>query len=213
MYAPIFYRERSVERMIAMARADCFGTFISFHSGRAFATHLPMLIEGTQLQDLRVLGHFAKANDQACLLRDGDEVLILFQGAHGYITPTWYRDEEDVPTYNYSAVHIRGIYKSLDSENDVRKILEMTVDHFERGSAKPWHIHDISPEVVEGFMKGVACFAVDVTSIEGARKHSQDKSAADQSAVLSGLEARQAIGDAELCAGMRASLGTLRSGT
>ncbi|MEE4210272.1 MAG: FMN-binding negative transcriptional regulator [Parvularcula sp.] len=206
MYAPRFFRERSVERMIALVREHCFGTIVSVHAGRAIATHLPVLIEGAAETDLRILSHFARANEQGKALGDGDEVLAMFQGPHGYITPSWYREEEDVPTYNYSAVHIRGIYRPIEDPAEVRRLLEQTVHHFEQHSSRPWMMEDISPTVVEGFMKGVTCFSIEVTSIEGVAKHSQDKSAADRTSILTGLKVRDGEGDPQLLDGMKASL-------
>lgn len=195
--------------MIALVEANPFGLIAAVQVGQIEATHLPMLIERVQEADgthLRLVSHFARSNRQGKTLSDGDEVLCIFQGPHGYITPKWYRAEEDVPTYNYSAVHIRGKYRLLKEKAEIRSTLEKTTHFFEGDSADPWSMEDIDGPLVENLMQGVRCFAVDVTAIEGASKHSQDKTEDDRAAVLEGLEHRGRMEDLALCAQMRRSL-------
>ncbi len=209
MYAPKFFRERSLDRMIAFVETNPFGLIAAVQGGQIEATHLPLLIE--RVQDgggtrLRLVSHFAKSNRQGRTLSEGDEVLCIFQGPHGYITPEWYRDEEDVPTYNYSAVHIRGRYRALQEPGEVRDILEKTTHFFESDKVVPWSMDDIDKQLVESLMQGVLCFVVDVTAIEGASKHSQDKTEDDRAAVLNGLEHRGRRDDLALCEQMRRSL-------
>lgn len=209
MYAPKFFRERSLDRMIALVETNPFGLITTVQGGQIEATHLPMLIERMSVRDgtrLRLLSHFARSNRQGRALSEGDEVLCIFQGPHGYITPEWYRDEEDVPTYNYSAVHIRGRYGVIQEPGQVRNILEKTTHFFESDKADPWSMDDIDRQLVESLTQGVRCFAVDVTAIEGASKHSQDKTEDDRAAVLDGLEHRGRKDDLALCAQMRRSL-------
>ncbi len=195
--------------MIALVEANPFGLIAAVQGGQIEATHLPMLIESVPEGDgtrLRLVSHFARSNRQGRALAEGDDVLCIFQGPYGYITPKWYRDEEDVPTYNYSAVHIRGKYRVLKGYGEVRDVLEKTTHFFENDQADPWSMEDIDGQLVENLMQGVRCFAVDVTAIEGASKHSQDKTEDDRAAVLEGLEHRGRRDDLALCAQMRRSL-------
>lgn len=195
--------------MIELVETNPFGLIAAVQVGQIEATHLPMLIESVPEGDgvrLRLVGHFARSNRQGRRISDGDDVLCIFQGPHGYITPEWYRDEEDVPTYNYSAVHIRGKYRARREYGEVRDILKKTTHHFEADKADPWTMDQIDGQLVDQLMQGVLCFAVDVTAIEGASKHSQDKTKGDQAAVLNGLTHRGRRDDLALCAQMRRSL-------
>lgn len=195
--------------MLALARRYCFGVIASATDSRPSATHIPLLVQhdaGAEDAGISILGHFAAANEQARSLRTGQDVLCIFSGPSGYISPRWYRDEEDVPTYNYAAVHMRGAYQLISDREQVHSVLEKTVASYESATSPPWTMNQIEPELLSKFMDSVICFSVDVTSVEGASKHSQDKSEVDRNAVLMGLKSRGSHADIELAVDMEQSL-------
>ena len=208
MYAPPYYREKSLKRMIELIKKHGFGVIVSSAGGEIMATHLPLLVEQEPASgdtQISLIGHFAAANKQARKLQDGASVLCVFSGPSGYITPNWYDDEEDVPTYNYSAVHVRGEYLTVSEPLRARAILERTVYKYEKSEPQPWKMEDIDPAIIEKFLREVTCFSIKVTAIEGASKHSQDKSANDQTGVMTGLCERAAHEDILLMGEMERS--------
>ncbi|MGH6617911.1 MAG: FMN-binding negative transcriptional regulator, partial [Alphaproteobacteria bacterium] len=101
MYLPPYFEETDRETLYGVIRDNNFGLLITTVDGAPFATHLPFLLEGD-----RLVAHMARANPQWRGFERGGEVLCVFQGPHGYVSPRWYAGTRLVPTWNYVAVHI-----------------------------------------------------------------------------------------------------------
>lgn len=187
MYAPEVYRETDLGRMARLIRETGFGLLISTDGRGIMTTYAPMLLEADGDGPLRIIGHIARANEQWRRTAEGSEVVALFTGPHGYITPRWYRDEPDVPTWNYRAVEARGRFTLITDASEVRSLLSRSVDHFEHLADGAWALGDIDEKVVEGFQRGVAAFAINDISLSAATKHSQDKTPTDRERVIEGL--------------------------
>lgn len=186
MYRPRAFRENDPEELIALARAHPFATLVSQASGSPSATHLPLMMEGTPGK-LRLRGHLARGNTQWQLLSVGDPVLAIFLGDHHYVSPSWYRAEPDVPTWNYLAVHARGYWQPVTEEAALRRLLHDTVDHFERPRACPWSLEQLDEALTRTLQRGVVGFDIEVEELVGVRKLSQDKCTLDREGVAAGL--------------------------
>jgi len=148
--------------------------------GRLDATHLPFLLEGDK-GDL--ISHYAIRNAQLSGLVDGDEVLVVFPGPHAYVSASMYRAERDVPTWNYTAVHVRGRFERTD-DAALRRLLARTVDQFENGRPGAFSTRDFSVAALEAMARAVTGFRVVDTRWMGAFKLSQDKLAQDVGIVI-----------------------------
>jgi transcriptional regulator len=139
-----------------------------------------------------LVGHVARANPHSALLIDGAEVCALFHGPHGYISPTWYVDENprwpNVPTWNYVAVHAYGRARRIDEEGAKWKIVAGLTAQYEgiNPSVGPadWKEHAPQLEAIVGF-------EVIIDRIEAKTKLSQNRSPADQRRVIEKLEAAE----------------------
>ncbi len=134
MYIPSHFRE-SDERVLAeFIDAYSFGTLVTVEGALPFASHLPFLHdrEGRTLH-----AHVARGNPQWQHIAANADVLVMFQGPHGYVSPTWYA-EPGVPTWNYTAVHVYGRARVLDDAAATGRHVEKLAARFERGSAAPW---------------------------------------------------------------------------
>ncbi|EYR84629.1 MULTISPECIES: FMN-binding negative transcriptional regulator [unclassified Shinella] len=151
------------------------------------ATALPALFDPDDPSGQTLIGHMARANPHWRSIMDGDAVLLLFRGPDAYVSPGHYRAEEDVPTWNYSAVQLRGHLRHAPDAAENDRVLLRTVEHFEARLGQGWRLGDISPETVKMYSKGTASFSIAVTSIEAAHKMSQDKRRTDVVAVIEGL--------------------------
>src|SRR5689334_11890616 len=108
MYIPPHFAASDPQLGLDIIDRHSFATLVTVHDGLPFATHLPLLLE--QRGPRRTLvGHVARANPKWQHLELGQRVLAVFAGPHAYVSPTWYEPRPDnVPTWNYVAVHVRG---------------------------------------------------------------------------------------------------------
>jgi transcriptional regulator len=184
MYVPKDFELAGHEELVAFLRAHSFGILVSANEGKLFATHAPFVV----LDDGKALTlglHVAKANPHWHSLQDA-EVLAIFQGAHDFISASWYADpQHSVPTWNYSTVHCAG-KASLAEDAVTERILEMLVREFE-GEGR-WSMHDTDGEYIDRMKRGIVGLTIAVTSIKGKLKYSQNRSEEDRSRILSHLD-------------------------
>ena len=132
-----------------------------------------------------MVGHVAKANPQGQNFKDDQEVLAIFQGAHSYISSSWYEIEE-VPTWNYIAVHVYGKLEIIEGEA-LWKSLKKLVDKYEQNSENPVSMEKLSSKTLRQ-IKGVIGFKIKITEIQAAYKLSQTRTDTDYQHVIDELE-------------------------
>jgi transcriptional regulator len=201
MYQPDEFRDDSAERAYAHILRHPFGIIVTAHDGQLNATHLPFLLDDEE-KPSGLMSHFAHRNEGLASLPDGEEVLVIFPGAQAYISPSLYQAEVDVPTWNYTAVHLHGVYRRVD-ETSLRAILERTVQRFEGHRAQPWQLGSLPDDVVRSLSRGVLGFAVEATHFEGGYKLSQDKLAEDVVAIETALRSSGFAADHDVADEMR----------
>ncbi|NBI27587.1 FMN-binding negative transcriptional regulator [Chengkuizengella marina] len=160
MYIPKAFEVEDKEQIFKFLKKNSFGMLVSDHD-RITASHLPFLIDQ---KDLKCYGHMAKSNQQWKEL-DGQEVLIVFQGPHAYISPQWYGEENTVPTWNYMAVHIYGTFIIQDQEEQVIKQLESMVSTYESYFKTPWKA-DFSSDYNKNLVKHIVGFEILIKDIQ-----------------------------------------------
>jgi transcriptional regulator len=190
MYRPPAFREDRPEILHEAIRAHPLGTLITAGPSGLVANVVPFTLaaepEGAVLR-----AHLAKANQQIADLRAGTPALILFQGPHGYISPSWYATKrehgKEVPTWNYVIVQARGIPRIHDDRQWLRaQIGELTHDH-EGARAEPWQVSDAPDDYVEALLKGIVGLEIPVDQIEGKWKVSQNQPERNQTGIVQGL--------------------------
>ena len=199
MYAPTSFRETRSEVLHDLVRAYPFATAVVHAQGGLVANHLPFEWNGDALQ-----AHVARGNELVAM--DGAQVLVVFQGPQGYISPNWYPSKHEtgreVPTWNYTVVHVHGRLRVVDDAAWVRRQLEALTDHHESGQPRPWTISDAPEDHVEKLLGAIVGIEVTVERIEGKFKLSQNHSARNREGVIAGLRQRDGDGDVELAAMM-----------
>jgi len=180
MYIPSHFRE-SDERVLAdFIDAYAFGTLVTVEQRRPFASHLPFLYD----REARTLhAHVARGNPQWQHVATDPDVLVMFQGPRGYVSPTWYA-EPGVPTWNYTAVHVYGRAHVLDDAAATARHVEKLAARFERGSAAPW-----VPAYDPRRLAGIVGIEIAIGEIQGKFKLSQNRSAEDRARVTARLAA------------------------
>jgi transcriptional regulator len=163
-----------------------FAILVTSHEGRPFATHLPFLIYPAVGEHGTLIAHMARANPQWRDFSSGSEALVIFQGHHTYISPSWYEAQPSVPTWNYVLVHAYGVPRLITDEQRVREILRVLVDKHEATYDEPWSM-DLPAEYLDKMQRGIVAFEIPITRLEGKFKLSQNRSEADQQRVIEAL--------------------------
>lgn len=203
MYIPEVNKKEDIEEIKDFLHKNAFGILINQVDGRPWATHIPLKLEVDADGNDILVGHIAKANPQWKGFTEDKEVLCVFNGAHSYISSSWYKEEE-VPTWNYIAVHIYGKLKILN-EDEVMASLHRLVDKYEAGSKNPVSSREMSPKTLRQ-VKGVVGFQIEITDIQAKYKLSQNREQ-DHPKIISELEDKENSGSHEIAKHMK-NIGT-----
>ena len=179
-----------------------WATLVSDAPDGLVASHYVMLLD-EERDDLTVVGHVGRPDD---LIHDlgSRELLVSFQGPHGYISPGWYGDVAAVPTWNFVSVHLTGVPEILSDEENLR-VLERMVDIFENRMPNPrgmWTLPN-DENFVRRLAAGTIGFRLTPTKIVAKRKLSQNKPLETVEEILIELEGDGAYANAELAGEMR----------
>ena len=187
MYIPKLYREEDKEKILEFLKQNNFPALVTHDGEKPIATHLPVEVERTDDQglELRVYGHMSRANPQWKSF-GGQEALLIFQGAHTYISPRWY-DHVNVPTWNYMMVHLYGKARLVEGEELYALMSRLVQKHEVQTS---YNLEGLPEDFVKKEMKGIVGFAVDVTRVEASYKLSQNRNDADHENIIRELEER-----------------------
>lgn len=184
MFIPEHYQNNDIKEIHNFLKENSFGILINTIKGKPWGTHIPLeLSKNSDNKDVLV-GHIAKANLQSKNLVDGDEVLCIFNGPHSYISSSWYQHEE-VPTWNYIAVHVYGTVKIQTSE-ELLTALHDLVDKYEQQSEHPISLNDMSKKTMRQ-VNGIIGFEIEINDIQAVNKLSQGRSH-DHPKIISELE-------------------------
>jgi transcriptional regulator len=179
LYSPEAFKitdENIVEDFIAK---NPFAILTSEENGKIEVTHLPI----NRLKDGKLYGHFAKANAHSNI-DETKEVCFIFNGEHAYISPTYYESSFNVPTWNYSAVHIYGKVKYIDDDDKVWQLLNETTKIYEGQNG--WQLPQ--EDRFKDLTKFLSFFEIDITNIEAKFKFNQNKSKEDIQKVIQSLK-------------------------
>jgi transcriptional regulator len=188
MYLPRLFQEQDPERLLAFMRRHSFATLVTVEDGVPFATHLPFLVEpGSAGPGGRLLAHMARANPQWRAFSQDRDVLVIFQGPHTYVSPSWYVTEPNVPTWNYAVVHAYGRPRIIEEPEECLRILRESVATYESGFEKPWTLEQVG-DYAQRLLPGIAAFELRLSRVEGKFKLNQNRAPEDRRAVMSLLE-------------------------
>jgi transcriptional regulator len=185
MFVPKLYRSEDYDLMREIIRENAFALLISSDE-KIRATHSMMMLNEDDPENRYVETHISKANPQAKILKDGDEVLCDFLGAHTYISSSWY-DHVNVSTWNYEAVQIYGKVQ-LMNDDELYHHLEKLTSKYEKFQKCPVMVKDMGREFVEKEMKGAFGLKIVPTEIFIKQKLSQNRKDHDYQNIISELE-------------------------
>ncbi|NQX63403.1 FMN-binding negative transcriptional regulator [Paenibacillus qinlingensis] len=183
MYTPSHFKIEDLSKMYDLIEAHSFATIVSHHQWRPFATHIPLLLRS---EEHCLYGHFARSNSQWMDI-EGQEILVIFQGPHCYISPSWYGTPAAVPTWNYTAVHVYGKVELIHDDDEVLCVLQQLTSKYERTDSS-YDLPSVDPHFIAGLSKGIQTFKLPISSIEGKAKLSQNQPIERQERIIRELE-------------------------
>jgi len=178
MYLPEQFKESDSERISALIERYPFGMLVTAPDGVPFVSHLPFAYERAAGAKGRLLCHMARANPQWQHFASGAEVLVVFQGPHAYVSPSWY-SSPGVPTWNYAVVQVRGTPGLLDSEAELEALVERLTAIHEARMPAPWKA-DLAGERRSRLLGMIVGFAIEIANIQAKFKLSQNRHSEDQ---------------------------------
>lgn len=200
MYLPKSFEENDRETLHRFMRAHPLATLVTWSEEGACADHLPLLTFDDG-EHVTLRGHVARANPVWRQIEANHEVLVVFHDAGSYISPSWYATKAEthrvVPTWNYAAVHARGIARTQHEGDWLHALLTRLTDTFEAGRPTPWKLADAPTDYVETQMKAIVGIEVSVVSVTAKWKMSQNRQRRDVEGVVAGLRSE---GDASSAA-------------
>ncbi len=185
MYTPKHFKIHDKNEIFEFINANSFAILVSNNKGRLNASHIPVLLKSGEGENGFLYGHVAKANQQ--LKNIDEEVLVIFPGAHKYISPSWYETNQAVPTWNYLSVHVYGKIKILGDKEEKIKVIRDVVKYFE-GDESKYNVNELKTDYFEGLLKGIVAFKIEITDVQGKQKISQNHPEQRQQRVINELE-------------------------
>ncbi|MEV3836772.1 FMN-binding negative transcriptional regulator [Aeromonas dhakensis] len=194
MYLPPHFAVTDSETLHQLIRAYPLGALITHGEGGLDANHLPFEFDAGAGGHGVLRAHVARNNPLWQEVKDGDEVLVIFKAADGYISPSWYPGKQEhhklVPTWNYSVVHAHGRIQIRDDARFVRRLLANLTRHHEAGETTPWKMADAPRDYLEAMVQAVVGIEIEITGLVGKFKLGQNKEAADRLGAANALQDR-----------------------
>lgn len=183
MYIPKFNTFPNKNEVISFMRKYSFGTIITSKNNLPVATHLPFLVDERDEQVI-ISSHFAKANPQALDVAENSN-LVIFTEPHAYISPKNYPKQEEVPTWNYIAVHAYGKAHMLETEDENLDLLKRTINNYEPEYYQQWE--KLPQQFKSKMIKGIVGFEIIVTDLQAKSKLSQNRSEIEKESIINSL--------------------------
>lgn len=204
MYLPSQYAEPRAEELHRIIREHPLGTLVRSTAAGFDADHLPFLLDAEQGPTGTLRAHVARANPVWQEIRDGENVLVLFRGAQGYISPNWYPGKHEthrrVPTWNYEVVHAHGTVHVRDDLKFVRSVVARLTQRHEADQPKPWRMGDAPADFMSGLLQHIVGIEVRLARLECKRKLNQHHERRDREGAVHGLDS---VGNHALATAMR----------
>ena len=201
MYTPPAFRDDERASLLATMRAARLANLVTATEAGPQATPLPLFVDEHEGEHGTIYGHVARANPQWRVPPIGDG-LAIFMGPEAYVTPGWYATKQEtgkvVPTWNYVAVHAAGPVEFFDDTARLLDVVTRLTNLHERPRPSPWEVGDAPPDFVAAQLRGIVGLRMPILRLEGKRKMSQNRNAADRSGVARGLATSDHAADREV---------------
>ncbi|KFL30211.1 transcriptional regulator [Devosia riboflavina] len=190
MYLPEHFKEIDPQEIAAVIAAAPLGCVVANTAEGLIANHMPILVDKRG----ELVGHIALANDMHRLIPEGQEVLVIFRGVDGYVSPNFYPSKAEhhkqVPTWNYQVVHVHGAISFQHDESSKRAAVGLLTREHERriNGEKAWRMADAPTDYMIDMLGKIVAFRIAVTRTIAKSKLSQNRDVRDFEGAVDGLK-------------------------
>ena len=190
MYQPAHFKEERVAVLHQLIRENPLGALVSMTAEGLTANHIPFEIVDSPAPYGTLRAHVARANPVWKEVA-GKEVMVIFQGADAYISPSWYPSKKEhgkvVPTWNYAVVHAHGPLKVFDDAEWLRAFVTQLTERHESSMPAPWKVTDAPADFIDATLKAIVGIEIPLARLTGKWKVSQNRPAMDRAGTIAGL--------------------------
>ena len=192
MYLPQQFAEPRVEELHRIIQDNSLGMMVRNTSAGLEADHLPFLLDAGQGSTGTLIAHLARSNQVWREVKDGDDVLVVFRGVQGYISPNWYPGKREthrrVPTWNYEVVHAHGTVHVRDDEKFVRGVVARLTRQHEASQPVPWKMGDAPADYMAEQLSHIVGIEIRLSRLDCKRKLNQHHERREREGAIQGLE-------------------------
>ena len=183
IYTPRHFEVTDSKRLEQLISSNPFATVVASQNDKPIITHIPIKFDRKRFL---LEGHVAKANAISKLLGQGDEVLFIFHGPHGYISPRWYKSHPNLPTWNYAVAHVYAKPEVILDRSENQGIVMALAQAYEQDKDLKSDVELSS--LFDKAIDGIVSFRAKILRIEGKFKLSQNKSVEEADVLIEKLE-------------------------
>ncbi|WP_339858307.1 FMN-binding negative transcriptional regulator [Pseudohongiella acticola] len=200
MFVPSHFREDDIGKLHQYIRDIGLGLLIVADEDGIEANHIPFHLSIEQDGKFtRLQCHVARSNPVWSRLTPKARVLVVFQGPDAYISPSWYKTKTEtgrvVPTWNYLAVHAEGTARTVEDPVWLKDHLHRLTSQQESDMDQPWSVDDAPADYVDRLAQAIVGIEIDIETLTGKLKASQNQPESNRVGVKKGLENRGEKGD------------------
>ena len=185
MYVPKHNQSEDRAALLAYMRAYSFAALATSGAGGLMATHLPFVIEEEDGR-ITLLAHMARANPQWRDFSAAADALVIFMQPHAYVSPRHYDSRQNVPTWNYVAVHAYGRPALIEERTAKMELQQKLIRQYD--PAYLAQMAELSESYLDAKLAAIVSFSLAVTRIDARYKLSQEKNAAERERIERDLE-------------------------
>ena len=201
MYLPPHFAAIDPASLHRLMRAHPLGALVTQGEQGLDANHLPFEFDADEGEHGILRAHVARNNPLWQEVKEGQEVLVIFRAAEGYISPSWYPSKQahhkQVPTWNYAVVHAHGRIRIHDDARFVRRLLATLTRTHEAAEPVPWKMADALRDYLEAMVAAVVGIEIELDRLVGKFKLSQNKEEGDRLGAITALRERALAGAME----------------
>ena len=192
MYLPTHFQQENIDELFELIEKNPLASLIVTHDSEIEANHIPLELDRAFGENGILRGHIAKMNPLFELLENAQSAYVIFHADQNYISPNWYEGKQEhhrvVPTWNYRVVHVKGQIRKVKDDRYLRGILARLTRTHEATQPIPWKMGDAPKDFIEEQLEKIVAIEIEIESIVGKFKVSQNRSKQDVENVAKALE-------------------------
>lgn len=188
MYKLPHFTEQDQQKVLAFMQKNPFVQLIGMGNEYPVATHIPIDLSFNNAGKMILSGHMMKKTDHQLCFENNENVLVIFNGPHCYISASWYNDPMSGSTWNYMTVHARGKIRFTGEEGAYEAVKAITNKY--EGTETVAAFNKLPKEYIASMVKAIIGFSIEVDSFENVFKLSQNKDADSRKSIIEHLQQR-----------------------